>query len=339
MICPRVQQDQRSPQIGSKSTGIYAYKDGTLLTIMISRYTYKNLTWVDIESPSRDEIAHIMDEFSLPQLMTEEMMNSTLRSKVDLYENFIYVILHFPILQRTTGKPSEQEIDFIIGKDFIITIRYELVQTLHNFAKSFEVTSLLDRDKLTVHGGFLFVHMMRELYIDSLHELDEIMRTIKLIENTIFTNEEAGMVKKILHTSRKLLDFKQALRFHRDILHSYEASSEKFFGPDYRYYASMIVAEFNKVNSLLEGLREMLAELQSTNDSLLSSRSNEVMRALTIMTFILTPFTITTSIFTMNVANEKLIFIKNIGDFWFVVAVMTLMALVMFIFFRYRKWL
>jgi magnesium transporter len=83
----------------------------------------------------------------------------------------------------------------------------------------------------------------------------------------------------------------------------------------------------------------MLSELQSTNDSLLSTRSNEIMRALTIITFILTPFTITTSIFTMNVGSDRLIFIKDFGDFWFVIGVMGLMALVMFLFFRHRKWL
>lgn len=305
---------------------------------MISRYAYKGLTWVDIESPNREEIAHIMEEFSLPQLVAEEMVNSTLRSKVDLYDNFLYVILHFPLINPKTGAPSEQEVDFVIGKQFIITIRYESIEPLHQFAKVFEVNSMLDRNSMVSHAGFIFMQMMKELYIRSLHELDITMHEIKKIENMIFKQEEADMVKKILMVSRKLLDFKQALRFHRDILHSYESASKKFFGEEYGYYADVITAEFNKVNSLLEGLRETLGELQRTNASLLTTRTNDIVKTLTILTFIMMPLSIISGIFMMN-TTENLIFIKSFQDFYFVLGAMFLTSLVIFLYFRHRKWL
>lgn len=305
---------------------------------MISRYAYKGLTWVDIESPSRDEITHIMEEFSLPQLVAEEMVNSTLRSKVDLYDNFLYVILHFPVIDPKTGTPSEQEVDFVIGKQFIITIRYEAVEPLHQFAKIFEVNSMLDRNAMVSHAGFIFMQMMKELYIRSLHELDVTMHEIKKIENMIFKQQETSMVKKILMVSRKLLDFKQALRFHRDILHSYESASKKFFGEDYGYYADVITAEFNKVNSLLEGLRETLDELQRTNASLLTTRTNDIVKTLTILTFIMMPLSIISGIFMMN-TSENLVFIRSLQDFYFVLGAMFLTSLVIFLYFRHRKWL
>ena len=84
---------------------------------MISRYTYHGLTWVDLESPTREEILHISEEFLLPQLVGEEMFSSTLQSKVDLYDKFIYLILHFPVIDKNSNQRNEQEIDFIISKD------------------------------------------------------------------------------------------------------------------------------------------------------------------------------------------------------------------------------
>jgi magnesium transporter len=305
---------------------------------MISRYSYHGLTWVDLESPTREEIVHIMEEFELPALVGEDMYSSTFRSKVDLYEDFIYLILHFPVADKAKTDRNDQEIDFVIGKDFIITVRYELIDPLHVFSKAFEGNSLFARDKTPKHSGFIFMEMMKEFYKTSQNSLEEITIVIKDIENRIFSGQEEVMVKQISHTSRKLLDFKQAIRFHGDILQSYEAASKRFFGDTYAYYASAILSEFNKVNSVLESHRDTLSELQRTNDSLLSTKSNEIMRTFTIMTFVMVPLTIITGVFGMNTVND-LIFIRHIQDFYFVIGAMMLTALVMFLFFKLRRWL
>ncbi len=305
---------------------------------MISRYTYHDVTWVDIESPSKEEIVHIMEEFSVPELIGEEMISSTLRSKVELYNNLVYVILHFPTTNNRTGKAGEQEIDFIIGKNFLITVRYDTIDPVHEFSKMFESNSLLNREKMVSHGGFIFVQMMKELYKTSLVELDELTKIVREIEYSIFNNQEEGMVKKISNTSRKLLDFKQAIRFHRDILASYEVASTRLFGEEYAYYANLVTSEFNKVNSLLESNRDALSELQRTNDSLLSTKTNDIMRTFTIMTFVMIPLTIITGVFGMN-TSDSLVFIQNKSDFFFVIGAMVITGLVMFLFFKVRKWL
>jgi magnesium transporter len=305
---------------------------------MISRYTYHGLTWVDLESPTREEILHLAEEFSLPNLVGEEMFTSTMRSKVDLYDDFIYLILHFPSIDKESEERVDQEIDFLIGKNFLITVRYELIDPVHEFSKLFEVNSVFDREKMSKHAGFIFMEMMKEFYKRSLQELEETTLTIRHIERKIFSGSEEAMVKEISQVSRRLLDFKQAIRFHRDILNSYESASKRFFGDEYGYYASVITSEFNKVNSVLESHRDTLAELQRTNDSLLTTKSNDIMRTFTIMTFVMVPLTLITGVFGMNTTPD-LIFITSAKDFYFVVGVMLLTGLVMFLFFKLRRWL
>ncbi len=304
---------------------------------MISRYTYHDVTWVDVESPTKEEVVHIMEEFSIPDLVGEEMVSNTLRSKVELYDNLVYVILHFPIIKGANGKSEDQEIDFIIGKNFLITVRYDSIQPVQSFSKMFE-KGIHAHERPQMHGGYLFGQLIKELYKSSLDELDELTEIVKDIENRIFNGQEEAMVKKISHTGRKLLDFKQAIRFHHDILSSYEVTSTKLFGADYAYQANFITSEFNKVNSLLESNRDALSELQRTNDSLLSTKTNDIMRTFTIMTFVMMPLTIITGVFGMN-TSDSLIFIENRSDFFFVVGAMTITGLVMFLFFKVRKWL
>jgi len=121
---------------------------------MISKYTYKKLTWVDLESPTKEEVITLKDEYKLPDLVADELYEPTTRSKIDKYDNVIYLILHFPVLD---GKgQTEREIDFAIGKNFIITTHYETIDPIHEFSKIFEVNSILDKTNMGDHAGFFF---------------------------------------------------------------------------------------------------------------------------------------------------------------------------------------
>ncbi len=304
---------------------------------MISRYTYHDLTWIDMESPSKEEVAHVMEEFSVPSLVAEETITNTLHAKVELYDNLIYMILHFPPSRHGGKKDTEQEIDFVIGKDFMITVHYEPIYSIEQFAKLFELQNAFEKEKNISNGGFLFIEMMKQFYQHSLRKLDDVTKIVREIEYYIFNGHEDMMVKKISTTGKALLDFKQALRFHQDILHSYVNASTKLFGEDYRYYAEVVTSEFNKVNNLLESNRDALSELQRTNDSLLSTKTNDTMRTFTILTFVMMPLTIITGIFGMNTG--EISFINKKTDFFFVVGAMAITGLVMFLFFKIRKWL
>jgi magnesium transporter len=305
---------------------------------MISRYSAHGLTWVDLESPTPEETAHIVEEFGIPQLVGQEMIENTIRSKVDLYPECLYLVLHFPIISHSLNEAIEQEIDFIIGKKFLITVRYESIEAITTFAKIFETNSLGDHPSMATHGGFIFMQMIKEFYKKSLHQLESMTGILKQIEHRIFSNQKTSIVRDISQTSRKLLDFRQAIRFHGEILSSYESASKRLFGEEYGFYAETITSEYKKVNNILESHRDVLSELQRTNDSLLSSKSNEIMRNFTIMTFVMLPLTLITGIFGMNTVND-LIFIRSIGDFYFIVGVMLITGAVMFLFFKLRRWL
>ncbi len=307
---------------------------------MIARYSYSGLTWVDIEAPTPEEVSHLVEEFDLPPLVGDEIVGSTLRSKVDLYDNLIYIILHFPVPSKADETTIEdQEVDFILGKDFIITVHYERIDPIHQFAGIFEKSSLHSRGRHPhSHSGHVFIEMMRQFYHHLLQDFEAIGKDIQCIEACTFGGQEEKMVREISRTGRRLLDFKQTIRFHEDVLRSYEAASEEFFGEKYKHYATLATAEFNKVNNLLESYRDMLAELQRTNDSLLSTKQNSIMKKFTIISFVTFPLMLVTGIFGMNTI-EELIFIRSNSDFFFVIGAMVLTSFTMFAFFKFQKWL
>src|SRR3989344_3684426 len=218
---------------------------------MISRYKYRELTWVDVESPTSEEVRGLMEEFDIHPIVADELLGPSLRPKVDSYENFIYLILHFPAVHHSHRR-KEQEVDFIIGKKFLITVRYELLDPLHKFSKVFEVNSILDKSDIGEHAGFLFFYMIRKIYASLGHELTVMADSLREIEDKIFEGREREMVKDLSVIHRDTLEFHRALRMHRSVLQSLAIACEEFFGKDFRHYTENIIGEFLKVEELLQ---------------------------------------------------------------------------------------
>lgn len=304
---------------------------------MISRYNYKDLVWVDLESPTQEEVRSVMEEFGVHPLVAEELLTPTLRPKVDLYPNFIYLILHFPaITHRHTGG-REQEIDFIIGKKFLITTHYDLIDSLHEFSKVFEVNSILEKSNIGDHAGYILFYILKELYKMLDRELNHIGRDFNEIEPNIFGGKERDMVTSISHLNRDLLNFRQTIRPHKEVLESFELAGAKFFGQDFSYYLRTITGEYFKVSSILDGHRETLMELRNTNDSLLTTKTNDIMKTIAIISFVTFPLSLVAAIFGMN--TKILPIVGGDNDFWYIIGIMVTITLTIFAYFKRKRWI
>ena len=303
---------------------------------MINRYNYRDLMWIDMERPSHEEVRQIMEEFDIHPIVADELLTPSLRPKVDHYENFIYLILHFPAIRHSHSN-SNQEVDFIIGKKFIITVRYELLDPLHKFSKVFEVNSILNKSEIGEHAGFLFFYMIRKIYASLGHELSIIGEKLREVEERIFHGQERQMVVSLSAVHRDLLAFHRALRLHKGVLHSLGIACEEFFGKDFRHYTDDIIGEYYKVEEMLEDQKEVLNDLRSTNDSLLTTKTNEIMKILTVTTFLLMPATLIGQIFGMGTKDKPIIGLPY--DFWIIIGIMIFVGIGIFMIFRSKKWL
>ncbi|MBI5126689.1 MAG: magnesium transporter CorA family protein [Candidatus Taylorbacteria bacterium] len=306
---------------------------------MLHTYTYKRLTWIDLEAPTTDEVAKVMNDYRLHPLVAEELVNPTLKPKVDFYKDYIYVVLRFPFRKRNLHSyvAVDKEVDFVISKDFIITTHYDTVEPLHNFSKMFEVNSIVDKGGMGEHAGYVFYYMLKHIYKNMLSELDSIKTALGDAEELVFTGREKEMVRTISELSRELINFRQSARAHKDVLESFAIASKELFGENFSYYVSDLQSEYMKTYEVINNSRELVNDLRETNDSLLSTKQNETMKTLTIMAFITFPLSLITDIF--SIPTEHTPIIGYLFDFEIILGIMVLFTIGMFFFFKYKKWL
>lgn len=306
---------------------------------MLKTYTHKKITWIDLENPTKDEVASLEEKYGIEPIVARELLSPTLRPKVELTRNnLIYLILHFPTFSHGHGEESDdQEVDFIIGNNILITTHYETINPLHTFGKLFETNELLGKADIGNHAGYLFYYLIRELYGYLEEELDSMDAALDRIEEHIFKGDEKRMVFELSKVNRDILNFKQATRPHQEVLESLEHAGVKVFGVEFAYHLRAISGEYYKIANFLESNKETLEELRDTNDSLLNTKTNEIMKILTIMAFVTFPLSLFASIFGMNTAYLPIVGLKH--DFWIIIGAMVLATIFFFWFFRHNRWL
>jgi len=302
---------------------------------MIERYKDKNVTWVDLASPSAEEIRAVMEEYNIPPQLLGDLSGPVPRSEASAAERVIKITLDFPVVKKKATEGSH-EIKFLIAKKTLITVRYEDVSALHRFGKEFEVLTTLDRGSKETHGGLLFIALMRSLYEGLAAKLDYIDSRMDFIEGEMFNEREREMVVEISRVSQTLITFRQILFSHKEVLEVADPLFLELFGKSFAPYLAELFHHYQHLTRRTASLTATLQELRNTNDSLLSTKQNEIMKALTVMAFVTYPLALIAAAFGMN--TEHTPFVGHRFDFWFIVGIMLTSATIFFAYFKYKRW-
>jgi magnesium transporter len=78
--------------------------------------------WVDLANPSAEEFSTLSDVFHFHPLSVEDARSSLQYPKVEQYPNYLYLVLHGIDSQANSRGFSTRDIDFFIGRNFLVTV-------------------------------------------------------------------------------------------------------------------------------------------------------------------------------------------------------------------------
>lgn len=305
---------------------------------MITRHARGKTVWVDLECPTEDEVVSVMREFDIDERVHEEIATPTAYPLSISFPGYTYLILHFPAFGSEDGTRA-QEIDFIVGKHFVITAHYEVIESLHNLHKIFEAEDLLGVTEKQMRTGALLERVMGRLYASISGDIEQAGKRLERIERDIFEGREQAVVRSISEAGRVLLRFETALTRHKEPLADFLAAlgTPAFLGSNFDEHAAHIEGRRTHAAGLVSSLRAIAQELRVTNDSLLTASQNQVTKTLTVMAFVALPLTLIASIFGMNANPMPLV--TSPHGFSAILGLMALTGLGLFMYFRIKKWL
>lgn len=302
---------------------------------------YKGVRWIDIEQPTKEALNYLKQTFDFHVLDYEDIISITHRSKADRYPNYVFMILLLPLLQRKENIIISGEIDFFLGKDFLITIHRGDIPTFVDLFQLCEASEQARASFMHASPQYLLYKILQRLLQYCYPILDQIDSEIDRIETDIFSSGKQSLLQSILVVRHKITDMRRIIQPHRQTLVRLQkpnlADEEPDFKLDDKYeeYFDDLRDYTQEIWNQLESFKESVEALHETNQSLISYRINEVIKTLTIFSALMLPAGVVAGLFGMNA--EHIPFAGETNDFFIFTALTALGIALTLLYIRHKR--
>ncbi len=293
------------------------------------------LRWINIERPRLADRVWLEEHFAFHSLDYEDVFSRNQRPKVDEYDDYLFVVLHFPHFDKRVGRLNAAELDVFVGPDFIITLPNEPIKPLEYLFERCRHDEDL-RSQLFARGaGYLLYRVVDDCVDASFPMLRKMGVKLDSLEDAIFEERNREVVRDISNAKQEVITFRRIVRPQRVALRDLERT-RRYVAEDLEMYFDDIVDASERVWDMLENFKEVVVGLEETNESEISHRVNDILRVLTAFSILLLPPTLMASIFGMNtgIPGEG-----SIAAFWIIMGAMLAVIVGLAAWFRKRDWL
>jgi magnesium transporter len=296
------------------------------------------LTWVNVAAPGVETATEMAERFGWHPLDVEDIVSRRQRPKVDDYEDdgYLFAVLHFPAFDKAVQRLNTAELDIFLGPDYLVTIpNRELLPVTRLFARCETDPAL--REQLFAKGsGRLLYEVLDDLFDYCFPILDKIGYKLDSIEDEMFEGRAEDVVRDISNVKQEIISYRKVIKPERSTLRVLERRVDKFLPEELELYFDDIVDAAERIWDQLDNYKEVVEALESTNEAVVAHRQNDVLRVLTIISFIMLPLFVITGVFGMNVHFPGEF--TAVG-FWVICGLMLLSVAGMIGFFRWKRWL
>ncbi|MBR6844221.1 MAG: magnesium transporter CorA family protein [Bacteroidales bacterium] len=306
---------------------------------MIETIQHNSIRWLDITNPSEADYRMLLEEYEFHPLDIEDCRSATQRPKIDEYDDYYFLILHFPYFDQSNKNIRIREVKIFWGKDYIITVgkAHWAVKKLFDEMQEDLAEGDEETQEMMATSDQLLYHLLNRLMLETNTLVQRVGAEVDLINYDIFNKKARSIIEQISVTRRNIILLNTTFKPQLRLLHMFESGGIKgFVDPeliDMEDYWGNILDQYQKMFDLIEDYGELIEGLSQTFDSLLTNRTNEIMRVLTYFNTVMLPLTVLTGIFGMNV---EFPFPMGNLTFYIIFAVMVVITVSMLIFFNRR---
>jgi magnesium transporter len=294
------------------------------------------LRWINIERPRGADQGWLEERFEFHQLDYEDVLSRNQRPKVDEYDDYLFIVLHFPRYDKTVARLNGAEVDIFVGPDYLITLPNEPLQPISYLFDRCRSNEELRENLFSKGPGYLLYKIVDDCVDASFPMLRKMGNKLERIEEDIFEGRSEDVVRDISNVKQEIINFRKVVRPQRAAFRDLERNKARYIAEDLDIYFEDIIDASERVWDMLENYKEVVEALENTNESALAHRTNETFRVLTAISLIFLPLTLLASIWGMNVGVPGE---QSIHAFWIIVVAMVLLLGGLLVFFRRRGWL
>ncbi len=265
--------------------------------------------WVDIEdleSACNDSVETMLREvFHFHTLAIEDALQDTHVPKVDDWGKYLYIVVDTIDFHPETDDLRLHELDLFLGPNYLVTYHNEAIEVLERHRRHLEREP---EDRLKHGAAHLLYRLLDEVVAEFLPAIEHLDDAIDDAQDEVFHVPTPRTLRKIFHVKRAALQLHRVVIPMREVLNRLARDPYAQVQPEYRMYFRDVYDHLVRIHDIVESLRDLIAGALDTYLSVVSNRTNDIMKALTVVNVMFLPLTFVVGFFGMNFFGDTLMF-------------------------------
>jgi magnesium transporter len=290
--------------------------------------------WIDLEG-DREAAEKILHDLGFHPLAIEDTFTLHHQPRVEEYEKDLFIIV------RGINFNDEDPLAHLETLKLAAFLRSNLLITVHRapLRSVAIVRKKLDESRKALPGGvaqllWSICDEMMDLYFPI---VDGIGVQIEKLEAAVLDETGREQLERILDLRRRLGVLRRIMLPHRAVFNHLANSRDELFDATASLNFRDTLDNVLRLTDAVDQLRDQLANVKDTYLSVVSQRTNEIMKVLTLFSAIMLPLTFIAGVYGMNFENMPELATSH--GYFVVLGVMAVVAVGLFYFFRRKRWI
>ena len=294
-----------------------------------------NVSWVNIIGIHDAEIIEKFGTmFGLHALHQSNIMNTELRPSIEIYDEYIHLILKMPHFSDDKGKIEMEQVSLVIAHDHLLSFQEIEQDFFDQIRKRLRENVGTIRNRTTDYLAYTLVDAIVDSYFVILEKIGDITENL---EDELMTNPGPKTLQTLQMLKRQMILLRKSVWPAREVIDSFQRSHTALVHDETKTYLKDTYNHIVQVIDTIEGLRDVIGGMVDTYLSSVSNKMNEVMKTLTVIASIFIPITFIAGIYGTNFR-----YVPELeweGSYFVMIGVMVIIVILMMSWFRRKNWI
>ena len=253
------------------------------------------VTWINIDGlGDAQTLQRVADLFGLHRLALEDIVNTHQRAKVEAYGEELFLVAR---MVSYSGRIATEQLSMFLGRNFVLTFQEAPGDCLEPVRQ--RIRNAIG--KIRSSGADYLAYAILDAVIDNYYPvLEQYSEQLDQLEDQVLSGANGRTIDRIHELKRDLLQLRRAIWPHREAMAALTREEFPTISESTRVYLRDCYDHVVQIVDLVTIYRELVADLRELYMSMLSHRTNDTMRVLTIIATIFMPLTFIAGIYGMN---------------------------------------
>jgi magnesium transporter len=283
--------------------------------------------WIDLEASTEPEREMLVSLCEFHRMAVDQCVSASNHPRLTDYGDYLYLVFHGV---KSTLPIVTEEVDVFLGPRVLVTVHARPMPAIQAaWKRCLEVGTLMERGSDRVLAEIL--DDIADEYLAISEAFDQ---GIEEIEDRLFKHASRPALREIFAMKKDILHLRRVVSPQREVLNRLARGEFRIVSKGEAILFRDIFDRIYRVSEMLESFRDVLSSAMEVYLTVVSNRTNEIVKVLTVFSIILMSTSLLAGIYGMNV---DLPFQKHPHAFWIVVGLMTTISAALVWMFRRRR--